>query len=133
MPSDDKTLAQFRRTGWYAVKISRASGERKQWLEMGQRTQLALQQGAAGRSEVAGQAARISDTPDLNRTRFDISHTMAKRRRPLRGMKTSTCDQPVPLITLPILPRRRLRGDAPSRRAATGSLPKMVNGGGHLA
>jgi excinuclease ABC subunit C len=68
----------------HAVKISTAaSGERKQWLEMGQRNALlALQQRKA---QQGGQKLRLDmlreflDMPDLQRIEcFDISHTMGE-------------------------------------------------------
>jgi excinuclease ABC subunit C len=82
---DDKTLAQLLgEQAGHAVKISTAaSGERKQWLEMGQRNALlALQQRAM---QQGGQKLRLDklreflDMPDLNRIEcFDISHTMGE-------------------------------------------------------
>ena len=68
----------------HAVKISTAaSGERKQWLEMGQRNAvLALQQ---RKMQQGGQKLRLDrlreflDMPDLNRIEcFDISHTQGE-------------------------------------------------------
>ncbi|MCR4304242.1 MAG: excinuclease ABC subunit UvrC [Gallionella sp.] len=81
----DKTLAQLLgEQAGHAVKISTAaSGERKQWLEMGQRNALlALQQRSM---QQGGQKLRLDklreflDMPDLNRIEcFDISHTMGE-------------------------------------------------------
>ncbi len=81
----DEALAQLlsEQVG-HAVKISAASsGERKQWLEMGQRNaHLALQQRAM---QQGGQKLRLDklreflDMPDLQRIEcFDISHTMGE-------------------------------------------------------
>ena len=82
---DDETLAQLlSEQAGHAVKISpAASGERKQWLEMGQRNALlALQQRAM---QQGGQKLRLDklreflDMPDLQRIEcFDISHTMGE-------------------------------------------------------
>ena len=81
----DETLAQLlSEQAGHAVKISTAtSGERKQWLEMGQRNALlALQQRA---TQQGGQKLRLDklreflDMPDLQRIEcFDISHTMGE-------------------------------------------------------
>ncbi|MBI5626232.1 MAG: excinuclease ABC subunit UvrC, partial [Nitrosomonadales bacterium] len=81
----DETLAQLlSEQAGRAVKISTAaSGERRQWLEMGQRNaQLALQQRKA---QQGGQKLRLDklrellDMPDLQRIEcFDISHTMGE-------------------------------------------------------
>ncbi len=81
----DETLAQLlSEQAGHAVKISMAaSGERRQWLEMGQRNaQLALQQRKA---QQGGQKLRLDklrellDMPDLQRIEcFDISHTMGE-------------------------------------------------------
>ncbi|MBI5429892.1 MAG: excinuclease ABC subunit UvrC [Nitrosomonadales bacterium] len=81
----DETLAQLLgEQAGHAVKISTAaSGERKQWLEMGQRNALlALQQRAM---QQGGQKLRLDrlrewlDMPDLQRIEcFDISHTMGE-------------------------------------------------------
>ena len=81
----DETLAQLLgEQAGHAVKISTAaSGERRQWLEMGQRNaQLALQQRKA---QQGGQKLRLDklrellDMPDLGRIEcFDISHTMGE-------------------------------------------------------
>ncbi|MGC2048171.1 MAG: excinuclease ABC subunit UvrC, partial [Gallionella sp.] len=80
--SHDETLAQLlSEQAGHAVKISTAaSGERKQWLEMGQRNALlALQQ---REMQQGGQKLRLDklreflDMPDLQRIEcFDISHT----------------------------------------------------------
>ena len=82
---DDETLAQLlSEQAGHAVKISQAaSGERRQWLEMGQRNALlALQQRKA---QQGGQKLRLDklrellDMPDLQRIEcFDISHTMGE-------------------------------------------------------
>jgi excinuclease ABC subunit C len=82
---DDETLAQLlSEQAGHAVKISQAgSGERRQWLEMGQRNALlALQQRQA---QQGGQKLRLDklreflDMPDLQRIEcFDISHTMGE-------------------------------------------------------
>jgi excinuclease ABC subunit C len=82
---DDETLAQLlSQQAGHVVKISQAaSGERKQWLEMGQRNALlALQQRKA---QQGGQKLRLDklrewlDMPDLHRIEcFDISHTMGE-------------------------------------------------------
>ena len=82
---DDETLAQLlSEQAGHVVKISTAaSGERRQWLEMGQRNaQLALQQRKA---QQGGQKLRLDklrellDMPDLQRIEcFDISHTMGE-------------------------------------------------------
>ena len=82
---DDETLAQLlSEQAGHSVKISpAASGERKQWLEMGQRNALlALQQRAM---QQGGQKLRLDklreflDMPDLQRIEcFDISHTMGE-------------------------------------------------------
>jgi len=81
----DETLAQLLgEQAGRTVKISTAaSGERRQWLEMGQRNaQLALQQRKA---QQGGQKLRLDklrellDMPDLGRIEcFDISHTMGE-------------------------------------------------------
>jgi len=81
----DETLAQLlSEQAGRAVRISTAaSGERRQWLEMGQRNaQLALQQRKA---QQGGQKLRLDklrellDMPDLQRIEcFDISHTMGE-------------------------------------------------------
>ncbi|MDO8811547.1 MAG: excinuclease ABC subunit UvrC [Gallionella sp.] len=81
----DETLAQLlSEQAGHAVKISlAASGERRQWLEMGQRNaQLALQQ---RKMQQGGQKLRFDklrellDMPDLQRIEcFDISHTMGE-------------------------------------------------------
>ncbi|MDP2144393.1 MAG: excinuclease ABC subunit UvrC [Gallionella sp.] len=81
----DETLAQLlSEQAGRAVKISTAaSGDRKQWLEMGQRNALlALQQRIA---QQGGQQKRLDKLrewiglPDLNRIEcFDISHTMGE-------------------------------------------------------
>jgi excinuclease ABC subunit C len=81
----DETLAQLLgEQAGHTVKISTAaSGERRQWLEMGQRNaQLALQQRKA---QQGGQKLRLDklrellDMPDLQRIEcFDISHTMGE-------------------------------------------------------
>jgi excinuclease ABC subunit C len=81
----DETLAQLLgEQAGHAVKISlAASGERKQWLEMGQRNALlALQQRVM---QQGGQKLRLEklreflDMPDLDRIEcFDISHTMGE-------------------------------------------------------
>jgi len=81
----DEALAQLLgEQARHAVKISTAaSGERKQWLEMGQRNALlALQQRKA---QQGGQKLRLDrlrellDMPDLQRIEcFDISHTMGE-------------------------------------------------------
>jgi excinuclease ABC subunit C len=82
---DDETLAQLlSEQAGHVVKISQAaSGERKQWLEMGQHNaMLALQQRKA---QQGGQKLRLDklreflDMPDLQRIEcFDISHTMGE-------------------------------------------------------
>jgi len=82
---DDETLAQLlSEQAGHAVKISQAAnGERKQWLQMGQRNAvLALQQLKA---QQGGQKLRLDklreflDMPDLQRIEcFDISHTMGE-------------------------------------------------------
>jgi excinuclease ABC subunit C len=82
---DDETLAQLlSEQAGHAVKISTATaGDRKQWLEMGQRNALlAVQQRAMQQS---GQRLRLDklreflDMPDLQRIEcFDISHTMGE-------------------------------------------------------
>ena len=82
---DDETLAQLlSEQAGHAVKISQAaSGERKQWLEMG------AAQCAAGlattKMQQGGQKLRLDklreflDMPDLQRIEcFDISHTMGE-------------------------------------------------------
>ncbi|MFZ2301303.1 MAG: excinuclease ABC subunit UvrC [Gallionella sp.] len=81
----DETLAQLLgEQAGHTVKISTAaSGERRQWLEMGQRNaQLALQQ---RKMQQGGQKLRLDklrellDMPDLQRIEcFDISHTMGE-------------------------------------------------------
>ena len=81
----DETLAQLlSEQAGRTVKISTAaSGERRQWLEMGQRNaQLALQQ---RKMQQGGQKLRLDklrellDMPDLQRIEcFDISHTMGE-------------------------------------------------------
>ncbi|HEX5363348.1 MAG TPA: excinuclease ABC subunit UvrC [Gallionella sp.] len=81
----DETLAQLlSEQAGRAVKISQAaSGERKQWLEMGQRNaMLALEQRKA---QQGGQQRRLDklrewlDMPALQRIEcFDISHTMGE-------------------------------------------------------
>ena len=81
----DETLAQLlSEQAGRAVKISTAaSGDRKQWLEMGQRNALlALQQRIA---QQGGQQKRLDKLrewiglPELNRIEcFDISHTMGE-------------------------------------------------------
>ena len=81
----DEALAQLlSEHAGYAVKISQAaSGERKQWLEMGRHNALlALQQRIA---QQGGQKLRLDrlrewlDMPDLQRIEcFDISHTMGE-------------------------------------------------------
>jgi len=81
----DETLAQLlSEQAGRAVKISTAaSGERRQWLEMGRRNaQLAMQQRKA---QQGGQKLRLDklrellDMPDLQRIEcFDISHTMGE-------------------------------------------------------
>ncbi|OGS82691.1 MAG: excinuclease ABC subunit C [Gallionellales bacterium GWA2_59_43] len=81
----DETLAQLlSEQAGRTVKISSAaSGDRKQWLEMGQRNALlALQQRIA---QQGGQQRRLDKLrewiglPDLNRIEcFDISHTMGE-------------------------------------------------------
>jgi excinuclease ABC subunit C len=81
----DKALAQLlSEQAGHAVRISLAtSGERKQWLEMGQRNALlALQQ---RKMQQGGQKLRLDklreflDMPDLQRIEcFDISHTMGE-------------------------------------------------------
>jgi excinuclease ABC subunit C len=81
----DETLAQLlSEQAGRAVRISTAaSGERRQWLEMGQRNaQLALEQRKA---QQGGQKLRLDklrewlDMPDLQRIEcFDISHTMGE-------------------------------------------------------
>ena len=81
----DETLAQLlSEQAGHTVKISTAaSGERRQWLEMGQRNaQLALQQ---RKMQQGGQKLRLDklrellDMPDLQRIEcFDISHTMGE-------------------------------------------------------
>jgi len=81
----DETLAQLlSEQAGHAVKISTAtSGDRRQWLEMGQRNALlALQQRAM---QQGGQKLRLDrlreflDMPDLQRIEcFDISHTMGE-------------------------------------------------------
>ncbi|MFZ2541512.1 MAG: excinuclease ABC subunit UvrC [Gallionella sp.] len=81
----DETLTQLlSEQAGQEVKISAAaSGERKQWLEMGQRNALlALQQRAM---QQGGQKLRLDklreflDMPDLQRIEcFDISHTMGE-------------------------------------------------------
>ncbi|HEY0664689.1 MAG TPA: excinuclease ABC subunit UvrC [Gallionella sp.] len=83
--SHDETLAQLLSDqSGRAVRISQAtSGERKQWLEMGERNALlALQQRAM---QQGGQKLRLDklrewlDMPDLQRIEcFDISHTMGE-------------------------------------------------------
>jgi excinuclease ABC subunit C len=83
--SHDVTLAQLLSDqSGHAVRISQAtSGERKQWLEMGERNALlALQQRAM---QQGGQKLRLDklrewlDMPDLQRIEcFDISHTMGE-------------------------------------------------------
>ena len=82
---DDETLAQLlSEQAGRTVKISMAaSGERRQWLEMGQRNALlALQQ---RKVQQGGQQLRLErlrewlDMPDLQRIEcFDISHTMGE-------------------------------------------------------
>jgi excinuclease ABC subunit C len=82
---DDETLAQLlSEQAGHSVKISQAaSGERKQWLEMGQRNaMLALQQRQA---QQGGQKLRLDklreflNIPDLQRIEcFDVSHTMGE-------------------------------------------------------
>ncbi len=82
---DDEALAQLlSEQAGHGVKISQArSGERRQWLEMGQRNALlALQQRAM---QQGGQKLRLDklreflDMPDLQRIEcFDISHTMGE-------------------------------------------------------
>ncbi len=82
---DDETLAQLlSEQAGHAIRISKAaSGERRQWLEMGQRNALlALQQKAM---QQGGQKLRLDklreflDMPDLRRIEcFDISHTMGE-------------------------------------------------------
>jgi len=82
---DDETLAQLlSEQAGRTVKISMAaSGERRQWLEMGQRNALlALQQ---RKVQQGGQKLRLErlrewlDMPDLQRIEcFDISHTMGE-------------------------------------------------------
>ncbi len=81
----DETLAQLlSEQAGRAVKISTASsGDRKQWLEMGERNaKLALQQRVA---QQGGQQLRLDklrewlELPELNRIEcFDISHTMGE-------------------------------------------------------
>ena len=81
----DESLAQLlSEQAGHAVRISLASsGERKQWLEMGQQNALlALQQ---RKEQQGGQKLRLDklreflDLPDLNRIEcFDISHTMGE-------------------------------------------------------
>jgi excinuclease ABC subunit C len=81
----DETLAQLlSEQAGHAVRISQAaSGERKQWLEMGQHNALlALQQ---RKMQQGGQKLRLDklreflDMPDLQRIEcFDISHTMGE-------------------------------------------------------
>ena len=81
----DEMLAQLlSEQAGHAVKISTAiAGDRKQWLEMGQRNALlALQQRAM---QQGGQKLRLDklreflDLPDLQRIEcFDISHTMGE-------------------------------------------------------
>jgi excinuclease ABC subunit C len=81
----DTALAQLlSEQAGHAVRISQAaSGERRQWLEMGQRNALlALQQRKA---QQGGQKLRLDklrellDMPDLQRIEcFDISHTMGE-------------------------------------------------------
>jgi excinuclease ABC subunit C len=81
----DKALAQLlSEQAGHAVRIGLAtSGERKQWLEMGQRNALlALQQ---RKMQQGGQKLRLDklreflDMPDLQRIEcFDISHTMGE-------------------------------------------------------
>ncbi|MBI5438231.1 MAG: excinuclease ABC subunit UvrC [Nitrosomonadales bacterium] len=81
----DETLAQLLgEQAGHAVKISTAaSGERRRWLEMGQRNALlALQQ---RKMQQGGQKLRLDklrellDMPDLQRIEcFDISHTMGE-------------------------------------------------------
>ncbi len=81
----DETLAQLlSEQAGRAVRISTAaSGERRQWLKMGQRNaQLALEQRKA---QQGGQKLRLDklrewlDMPDLQRIEcFDISHTMGE-------------------------------------------------------
>jgi excinuclease ABC subunit C len=81
----DEALAQLLgEQAGHAVKLSTAaSGERKKWLEMGQRNALlALQQRKA---QQGGQKLRLEklreflDMPDLQRIEcFDISHTMGE-------------------------------------------------------
>jgi excinuclease ABC subunit C len=83
--SHDETLAQLLSDqAGHTVRISQAaSGERKQWLEMGERNALlALQQRAM---QQGGQKLRLDrlrewlDMPDLQRIEcFDISHTMGE-------------------------------------------------------
>jgi excinuclease ABC subunit C len=82
---DDKTLAQLlSEQAGHTVKISTAvAGDRKQWLEMGQRNALlAIQQRAM---QQGGQRLRLDklrewlDMPDMQRIEcFDISHTMGE-------------------------------------------------------
>ena len=81
----DKALAQLlSEQAGHAVRVSQAaSGERKQWLEMGQRNallglqQLAMQQG--GQKLRLDKLREFLDMPDLQRIEcFDISHTMGE-------------------------------------------------------
>jgi excinuclease ABC subunit C len=81
----DETLAQLLgEQAGHAVRISQAaSGERKQWLEMGQRNALlALQQRIAqqgGQKLRLDRLRQILGMPDLQRIEcFDISHTMGE-------------------------------------------------------
>jgi excinuclease ABC subunit C len=81
----DKALAQLlSEQAGHAVRVSQAaSGERKQWLEMGHRNallglqQLAMQQG--GQKLRLDKLREFLDMPDLQRIEcFDISHTMGE-------------------------------------------------------
>lgn len=81
----DEALAQLlSEQAGHAVKISTAaSGERKQWLEMGQRNALLVLQ--QRKAQQGGQKLRLDmlreflDMPDLQRIEcFDISHTMGE-------------------------------------------------------
>jgi len=81
---EDETLAQLlSEQAGHAVKIIKAGGERRQWLEMCQRNALlALQQRIA---QQGGQKLRLArlrallDMPDLQRIEcFDISHTQGE-------------------------------------------------------
>ncbi len=81
---EDSMLAQLlSEQAGHTVKISKAAGERKQWLEMSQRNALlALQQRKAQQGGQRLRLDRLRDLlamPDLQRIEcFDISHTMGE-------------------------------------------------------